>query len=217
MADSTRIAIIGTGNVGGGLATTLAKAGYALQLGVRPGSDVKALLGACGAKASATSPEDAAAWAEVVFLAVPAAAAVDVARALGAKLEGKVVVDCNNPLTWKDGPVWAPPAEGSLAAAIAKAAPGAHVVKAFNQFGAEHHADPRKTGAPAHVLMAADDAGAKAKVATIARTAGFEPIDAGPLRNAGLLENLAMLWIHLAMVGGQGREFVFALRGDRKA
>jgi hypothetical protein len=50
-------------------------------------------------------------------------------------------------------------------------------------------------------------------VAAIARAAGFEPIDAGPLRNAAVLENLAMLWIHLAMVGGHGRQVGFKLLG----
>ena len=42
--------------------------------------------------------------------------------------------------------------------------------------------------------------------------AGFSPIDAGPLRNAAVLENVAILWIHLAMVGGRGRDFVLATR-----
>jgi predicted dinucleotide-binding enzyme len=44
------------------------------------------------------------------------------------------------------------------------------------------------------------------------REAGFAPVDAGPLRNAGVLENVAMLWIHLAMAGGQGRDFTFVMQ-----
>jgi len=127
-------------------------------------------------------------------------------------LKGKIVVDCNNPLTWKDGPVWAPPAEGSLAAAIAKAAPGARVVKGFNTFGAEHHKEPSTSGAAADVFFASDDAEAKKALSEIATRAGFRPIDAGPLRNAAVLENVAMLWIHLAMVGGRGRGFAIRLQ-----
>lgn len=57
------------------------------------------------------------------FLAVPGTVAVDVAGSLAKELTGKVVVGCNNPPVWKEGPVWTPPAEGSLAAAFAKAAP----------------------------------------------------------------------------------------------
>ena len=133
-------------------------------------------------------------------------------ESLKAELAGKIVVDCNNPLVWKEGPVWSPPAEGSLAAAIAKVAPAARVVKAFNTFGAEHHADPKLTGKPATVFLAGDDAEAKKVVADVAVKAGFTTVDAGPLRNAAVLENVAMLWIHLATVGGQGRDFAFAMQ-----
>ena len=147
-----------------------------------------------------------------MFLAVPGSAAVDVARGLAAELAGKIVVDCNNPLTWKDGPVWTPPAEGSLAAAIAKAAPGARVVKGFNTFGAEFHANPKLAGVAADVFFAGDDAEAKKTLAEVAKQAGFSPVDAGPLRNAPVLENVAMLWIHLATVGGQGRNFVLHMQ-----
>ena len=205
---STKIAIIGAGNVGGGLGTTFAKAGYQVKFGVRPGTDTKALLEAAGSNASATEVGEATVWADVVFMAVPGSAAVDVARGLADKLNGKIVIDCNNPLVWKEGPVWTPPAEGSLAAAIAKAAPGARVVKAFNQFGAEYHKDPRG----AQVFLAADDADAKKVVSEFAKKAGFDPIDAGPLRNASVLENLAMLWIDLAMVRGHGRNFAFHMK-----
>ncbi|HEX8789764.1 MAG TPA: NAD(P)-binding domain-containing protein [Polyangiaceae bacterium] len=208
MSASTRVAIIGAGNVGGGLGIRLSQCGLAVKFGVKPGSDVKALLAQCK-DASATAPEEAAVWGEVVFLALPANVAVDLARSLAASLRGKVVVDCNNPLTWQEGPVWAPPAEGSLAQAIAKAAPGARVVKGFNTFGAEFHKEPGRAGVPAQVFLAADDAEAKKLVTEVAKQAGFDPVDAGPLRNASVLENLAMLWIHLATVGGRGRDFTF--------
>jgi hypothetical protein len=211
MASTTRVAVIGAGNVGGGLAVRLSNRGVPVKLGVRPGSDVKALLAECKG-ATAGTPEEAAAWAEVVFLAVPGNVAVDVAASLAGVLKGKVVIDCNNPLVWKEGPVWTPPAEGSLAAAIAKAAPGARVVKGFNTFGAEFHRDPGRAGVAAQVFLAADDAEAKKLVSDLATTAGFRPVDAGPLRNAAVLENVAMLWIHLATVGGQGRDFTFVMQ-----
>jgi NADPH-dependent F420 reductase len=216
MGASTKVAIIGAGNVGGGLGVCLSKSGLAVKFGVRPETDVKPLLAQCK-DASASSPTDAAAWGDVVFLAVPGSAAVDVARSLAGSLVGKVVVDCNNPLVWKDGPVWSPPAEGSLAAAVAKAAPGARVVKGFNTFGAEFHKDPGLAGVPAQVFLAADDADAKKRVMDVATQAGFRPVDAGPLRNASVLENFAMLWIHLATVGGQGRGFTFVMQSASKA
>ncbi len=218
MDKKTKIAVIGAGNVGGGLGTRLSQSGYSVRFGVRPGTDVKELL-AASSGAEAADPKEAAAWADVVFLAVPGSVALDVAKGLADALAGKVIVDCNNPLVWKDGPVWSPPPEGSLAAAIAKAAPKARVVKGFNTFGAEFHKDPLFAGAPgAQVFLASDDAEAKKLVSEVASGAGFRPVDAGPLRNAGVVENLAVLWIHLAMVGGQGRTFAFAMqtRGGAK-
>lgn len=212
MSTPTRIAVIGAGNVGGALGRTFSKAHIPVRFGVKPEKDVKALLETCGPDASSSTPTEAAAWADVVFLAVPGSAARDVAASLKAELAGKIVVDCNNPLVWKEGPVWSPPQDGSLAAAIARVAPGARVVKAFNTFGAEHHANPVLGGAPAEVFIAGDDASAKASVSELATKAGFAPVDAGPLRNAAVLENLAMLWIHLATVGGKGRDFTFALQ-----
>ena len=206
----TTIGIIGAGSVGAALARTLTRAGYRVQIGVRPGKDVDALLQRCGDKASAGTVREAFAAAEVTFLCVPAAAAVAVVRD-GGDLRRKVIVDCTNPLRWENGPVLAPPPEGSVAAALAAAAPEARIVKGFNTFGAEIHRDPSIGGVPAEVFLAGDDGIALERVGEVAARAGFAPIVVGPLRNAALLEALAVLWIHLATAGGQGREFVFRL------
>ena len=104
--------------------------------------------------------------------------------------------------------MWAPPSAGSNAAAIAAAFPQARVLKAFNHFGAEVMASPN--GADA--CVAGDDAAAKAVVLALAKDMGFTPRDAGPLRNAAVLENLAVLWIHLATQSGMGRQFYFAFK-----
>ncbi len=202
--------MIGAGNVGGSLGSTLSKAGHPVVFGVKDGKDNAALLARCAKDARVASPAEAAASADVVVLAVPGIVALEVAR--GLPLDGKIVVDCNNPLVWKEGPVWSPPPEGSLAAAIAKASPGARVVKGWNTFGAEFHGDPGRAGRPADVFFAGDDAAAKKTLSEIATSAGFHPVDAGPLRNAAVLENLAILWIHLATVGGQGRDFTFVMQ-----
>jgi NADPH-dependent F420 reductase len=210
MAD-VKIGIIGVGNVGGNLGIRLAKSGHAVRFGVKPGKDVTELLQRCEGKAQAAAVPEVAAWADVLFIAVPASAAVAAVRDAG-NLAGKVVVDCNNPVAWgADGPTLAPVPEGSLTAAIARAAPGARVVKGFNTFGAEFHLDPHIASTRVDVQLAGDDAEAKKTVAAIAERAGFNPMDCGPLRNAALLENLALLWIHLAVKGGQGRHVAFKL------
>jgi 8-hydroxy-5-deazaflavin:NADPH oxidoreductase len=209
---ATNVAIIGAGNVGGNLGVRLSNAGVAVKFGVRGKTDVSPLLARCAKDASTAEPAEAAKWGDIVFLAVPGSAAVEVTRSLAKELEGKVVVDCNNPLVWKEGPVWNPPAEGSLALAIAKVAPGARVLKAFNTFGAEFHADPKLPGGGVDVYIAGDDAAGKKALSEVATQGGFNPVDAGPLRNASVLENLAMLWIHLATVGGYSREFAFKMQ-----
>ncbi len=121
------------------------------------------LLETSGNGASAAAPDEAAAWAEVVFLSVPGTVAVDVAGNLAEKLAGKVVVDCNNPLVWKDGPVWTPPARRRLAhlQRRSRRPRPARVVKGFNTFGAEFHKDPGLAGVRADVFFASDDAEAK--------------------------------------------------------
>jgi len=201
-------AIIGAGRVGGHLGDRLAHAGYQVRLGVRHPAEATELRQRFADRAAVVGTQEAAAAADVIFLCVPAAHAVAASRALG-DLEGKILVDCTNPVAWEDGPVLAPPAEGSVAQAIAAAVPGAKVVKGFNTFGAEVHRDPDLGGVAADVLLAGDDGLAKQRVSEIAAAIGFVPIDAGPLRNAGLLEALAVLWIHLATKGGRSREMAF--------
>jgi predicted dinucleotide-binding enzyme len=207
MDNQPTIAILGAGNVGGNLGVRLAASGYTVKFGVRPGSDNGELVARAGARAEALPLSEAAKAADIVFIATPTAVAVAVAREAG--VAGKIVVDCTNPLTWNDGPVWAPPAAGSVAAELAAAFPEARVVKGFNTFGAEIHLDPSLGGTVADVFLAGDDVEAKKAVAAVAQAAGFSPVDSGPLRNAAVLENLAVLWIHLALREGHGRTWAF--------
>jgi predicted dinucleotide-binding enzyme len=147
------------------------------------------------------------------LFAVPSGALVEAAKGAG-KLSGKVIIDCTNPLRFDSGgPLWAPPAEGSATQALAAALPGLTLVKGFNHFGVEIHVEPKVAGGPADALFAGDDAGAKRTAMALAERMGFHAVDAGPLRNAGALENLAVLWIQLAMSGSAGRHFAFQIIG----
>lgn len=203
------IAIIGAGNVGANLGIRLTETGHEVTFGVRGDKDLGDLLAQCGDRASQATVAEAVAGADVVFLAVPAQAAVEALA--GADLDGKIVVDCNNPVAWADGPMWAPPPEGSVTAQLAAAYPQARCVKGFSTFGAEFHRDPSLGDGAIDVHLAADDAEAKSRVAALAEAAGFTVVDSGPLRNAAVLENLAVLWIHLAITGGRGRFIGFKL------
>ncbi len=200
------IAIIGTGRVGSALAGGWLKAGHRVTFGARDlGSEkVRAAL-ARHPEARAASLAEAAAGAEVVVLATPWPAAQPAAAAAG-DLRGKVLIDCTNPIG-PDG--LAVGLTTSAAEQLAAAVPGAHVVKAFNHMGAEVMADPRYAdGRQAVMVYAGDDAAAKATVAALAADLGFQPQDAGPLRQARLLEPLALLWITLSRTG-LTRQFAF--------
>ena len=203
------VAIIGAGSVGSSLGARLTKTGDVVRFGVR---DV-AKAAAKGVKAMPV--RDAAVGASVVLLTVPADAVVDTARSLGPLAAGTVIVDCSNPLRFAGGPVWNPPREGSVAAALAAALPGVAVVKGFNHFGAEIHADPQLAGGPADAFFAGEDDAAKKRVMALAERIGFRAFDAGPLRNAAVLENLTVLWIQLAITG-VGRSYAFRVDGRKK-
>lgn len=206
------VAIIGAGTVGRALGERLVRAGARVRFGIRePGAVTGELTGPL-AGAAVLPAAEAAAGADLILLAVPAAAAVEALGSAG-EPRGRIVIDCTNPVRWDGGPVWAPPPEGSVSQALAAAFPGGRVVKGFNHFGAEIQRDPTLATGPADALFAGDDTSAKAEAMALATRMGFRPRDAGPLRNAGLLENLAILWIHLATVGGVGREFGFRVEG----
>ena len=204
------IAILGAGGVGNALASRLFPLGLDVRFGVRNPAVAPKEVSPTLASVPRLSPAAAASGAHFVFLAVPSEAALATARA--ARLDkGQILVDCTNPLLWERGVEWNPPAEGSQSQALAAALPGVAVIKGFNHFGAEVTANPALRGGPADAFFAGDDSQAKARVMDLALRMGLRPHDAGPLRNAAVLENLAVLWIHQAIAGGLGREFSFRI------
>lgn len=185
---TTKIAILGKGNVGSALARGLSRS-YA---------DVKSLGNDKAAQ------RQAAAQAEVVILAVPFPALDDVTRNLGAALDGKVVIDTTNALDANMNLALGFTSSG--AEELQKKLPRARVVKAFNTVFAQHM-DTGKVGAtPLTALVAGDDATAKQVAVTLAKEIGFEAVDAGPLKNARLLEPLGYLNIQLGYVLGLGTQ-----------
>jgi 8-hydroxy-5-deazaflavin:NADPH oxidoreductase len=204
-----KIAIIGTGSVGSALGRGLAQAGHEVVFGVRNTAkpEVGELVEETGTRADSVAA--AAGAAEVVVLAMPWGAAQDVIKTAGG-LSGKIVFDCINPLNATFSGLDTGDAR-SAAEQIVAWAPGARVVKVFNSTGAGNMADPRYGDDRATMLYCGDDEGAKEVAAKLAADLGFEPVDAGPLSAAYLLEHAAMLWIHLAYGKGMGRNIAFRL------
>jgi 8-hydroxy-5-deazaflavin:NADPH oxidoreductase len=203
-----RIAVLGTGNVGTALAGGWAGAGHEIVFGSRDpdGARARAAVGKVPG-ATAQRQDDAVVAADVVVIATPPDAAVEVARAAGG-LDGRIVVDVTNAVAPEDGALTV---ARSMASAIAAAAPGARVVKAFNTIGFEHVQGPDFGAVRPVMLVAGGDPDARALVLGLARDLGFDAVDAGPLGNAIHLEHLAALWIWLATRGGRGRGIAFAL------
>ncbi len=205
-----KIAIIGTGRVAAALGKGWVSRGHMVTFASRePGGEkALALVAAAGPSASAARVADAAARSSTIVLAVPFAAVRDVLAQAG-DLSGKVIVDCTNPIAPGLRPLFDSNTSG--AEQIALWAPGARVVKAFNTTGAENMAAPRYAGGAATMFICGDDELSKAAVWQLAEELGFEPVDAGALAAARHLENLALLWIHLAQVNGLGRKIAFRL------
>jgi predicted dinucleotide-binding enzyme len=204
-----RIGIIGAGSVGGTLGRGWAGAGHEVTFGVRDLASPKMAELAQGTSAKVASVADAAAFGEVVVFATPWEATEDAVKSAG-DLAGKIVFDCTNPL--------APQLSGlthgfdtSAGEQVASWAPGARVVKIFNTTGANNMANPDFHGIAATMFYCGDDAEAKSVASRLAADLGFDPVDAGNLEQARLLEPLALLWIRLAYVQKQGREIAFKL------
>jgi 8-hydroxy-5-deazaflavin:NADPH oxidoreductase len=199
-----RIGVIGAGNVGGTLGRAWAKSGHDVLFGVQhsTGPKVLALLADVGGRAKAVSVSEAATHGDVVVFATPWAATQDAVGKAG-DLTGKVVLDCTNPLKADlSGLEIGHSTSGGEQVAVW--ASSSRVVKVFNTTGFENMANPAYGGVPITMFFAGDDAEAKAVAAQLAREIGFDPVDAGPLANARLLEPLGLLWIHLAIRQGHG-------------
>jgi 8-hydroxy-5-deazaflavin:NADPH oxidoreductase len=189
-----RIAIVGAGNVGKALSAAAVAAGHDVAVSATTKENAEEAAAAAGARAAANNA-DAVNGAEIVVLALPHAAVDEVANELGPALAGKVVVDASNPLntTFTDLVT----VGTSSAEDLQRQLPDASVIKAFNTTFASRHGSPTEGDAPLDAFIAGDDADAKAKVGELASSLGYRVIDAGSLRMARSLEEMAFLNITL--------------------
>jgi NADPH-dependent F420 reductase len=205
------IAIIGAGNVGRALATSLARAGHAVRITARDPEEALAVATAAGARTADTNAAAAAA-SDVVILAIPFASAEAVAAEIRDVVAGKPVIDVSNRMafgpsgpTIDDGP--------SNAERLAAWLPEAKVVKALNTVFASNQADPIVDGVQLDGFVAGDDVAAKATTLELVASIGLRPIDAGPLSRAQQLEQLAFLNIALNATNGWSWQSGWKLAG----
>ena len=196
-----RIAIIGAGNVGGGLGTAFAGVGHEVVFGVRDPESAKtvaALAAAPGSRAAA--PAEAADGADVIVVTVRPEAVPDIVGELP-RLEGRIVIDAMN--RFRGDPT------RSTTDELASLLPGARLAKAFNTIGFENFTTARERERPAAMFVAGDDPEAKAMAMRLATEIGFDTFDAGPLANAKPLEEMVKIW--LALTAEHGRGIAFAI------
>ena len=195
-----KIGILGAGNIGGTLGKHWAAAGHAVRFGVRAPDDPK-YAQELGGDAQIVSMADALAFGDVILVAVPGKAVGDVAAQHGAKLNGKIVIDATN----QPGQ-----AEMNSLRVLSQSAPQARLCRAFNIIGWENFAQPTLAGAPID-LFYCSAAEAKAPVATLITDAGLNPIYAGDIDQAPVIDNLTRLWFALAHGQGFGRRIALKL------
>jgi NADPH-dependent F420 reductase len=176
----TNVSIIGTGTMAQALSSVITKGGNTVEL-IAHSEAGKAVSG------------------DIVILAVPYPAVADVIAARGDQFAGKVVVDITNPLDFATFDSLVVPADGSAAAEIAAALPRSRVVKAFNTTFAGTLASGSIGALPTTVLIAGDDADAKALLADIVIAGGLRATDAGSLSRARELEAIGFLQLTLAV------------------
>ncbi len=193
------VAILGNGTVGVALAKGFAELGYRVIFGTREveGAKTRAALEAVpGARAASFA--EASAAASIAVLAVPWSGMEAVIFTAGPdNLAGKLVIDPSNPLDFSgEVPTMALGANDSAGELVQRLLPRSHVVKAFNIVTAAHMVHPRLPDGTPDMLMAGNDAAAKARVAELIRDFGWRaPIDVGGIVESRLLEGLAMLWV----------------------
>ncbi|MFE9470881.1 NADPH-dependent F420 reductase [Streptomyces griseofuscus] len=192
-----RIGVLGTGNMADALATHWVRAGHDVVIGGRDVHKAERLATRIGGSAKPASLRAAADFGQVVLAALPFGAGASVVRELRTVLDGKVLLDCSNPV----GPGFRLLTQSGLSAAqrLAAAAPGTHVVKAFNLCHEDvwRMTPPVFDGRPLAVPVCGDDETALALVHRLVRQVGCEPVVGGGLERAGLLEATAALFIGL--------------------
>lgn len=190
------ISIIGSGGMAAAIAGLATRAGHSVEVMSRDAARARALAGQVGAGAT-TGTFGAVPAAEIVILAVPYAAVLDVMRHYGDHLAGKLLVDITNPVA-ADLTRFVTPAGSFGALEIARAAPaGAVVVKAFNTLFSHVLAAGAFQGCRLDVFIAGDDAQAKARVAAFTESLGLRTMDVGLLPMARTLEHLCLLSLGL--------------------
>jgi predicted dinucleotide-binding enzyme len=180
-----KIGVIGAGRIGGTMGEHWVKAGHEVMLSSRHPENLKELAARLGPRARVGTPREAAAFGQVVFIAVPYSAIPEVGRDYASELRGKVVVNASNPIPRRDGPMAEEAQKKGAGLADAELLPGTRIARAFTFPGAAvFKSEAHRAGDRVAVAVAADDKEAMEVASRLVRDAGFEPVHVGPLARA---------------------------------
>jgi NADPH-dependent F420 reductase len=214
-----KIGIIGSGNMGSGLARRIALSGHDVFMTARDLTEAEKTAKQIGPRVKVVPPTEVAKGADILIAATPAGEQVNALKSCG-DLKGKVVIDIANPLK--------PDMSGlsvgfttSFAEELAKALPGVKIVKAFNTVFAQvlNEGPDFGKGVRAAAFYCSDDEAARKTVHLLIESMGFDAIDAGPLANARYLEPMGMLniWFGYMAKRGTGIALNLVKRGETAA
>jgi 8-hydroxy-5-deazaflavin:NADPH oxidoreductase len=210
----TSVTIIGAGNMARAIGTRMLAGGAEVQILAPVGEEATKLASELvdgDASVIGGALDEHPTIGEVVILAIPYDGALEWAAGHGTEMDGKIVVDITNPVDWASFDGLVTPPDSSAAEQIAKRLEeGVPVVKGFNTTFAATLRAGQVGGQPLDVLLAGDDAEAKAKVAQLVEAAGMRPIDAGPLRRARQLE--AVGFLHMTLQESLNTEYRSAIK-----
>jgi hypothetical protein len=197
--------------MGGKLGTIFARAGHDVIFSyARSEQKLKRLAREAGGNARAGMPSDAVEEADAILVAVHWSRMDDVLRQAG-DLSGKVIVTCSLPMN-ADNTDLVVAHTSSGAEELAKRIPKAHVVCAFNSVPSEvlfGVFEARRKSRRPSLVYCGDDSNSKSVAVELIRDAGFDPVDAGPLRIARYTEPFALLVAQLAYEGSGGPELAY--------
>jgi 8-hydroxy-5-deazaflavin:NADPH oxidoreductase len=200
-----KIAIIGSGNVGGALAQGWAKAGHQITFGVRNLDEFKGNRLGEMKNISASLIGDAVAKSEVVVIAAVPQAVQAIANSMR-DVSKKIIIDTMNSVRVKPDPFT------NTTEALMKMTNCKDIVKCFNTTGAENMGDPNYNGMGIDMFCSGDSDKAKQVAEQLAKDLGFENVyNFGGSDKFNLQEQFALSWINLAMMQGYGRNFAFKI------
>lgn len=181
-AEKRKIGIVGSGRIGGTLGRLWVKAGHEVMFSSLDINHDTALAASIGPGARAGTPRDAAAFGEVLLMAVPYSALPQIGKDLADLVKGKVVLDACNPIVSRDGEIATWAREKGAGLASAELLPGARIVRAFNAINyAKLPELAQRQGGRTGMPLAGDDANAIAVASSLVRDIGLEPVVVGPL------------------------------------